>query len=54
MSLFTISSNEISSTTAYIGEVFNDIKPLFFLIIGLMLGFWILSVLLNIFNKKER
>lgn len=47
--IFTISSEMVSSTLAYVGYVFSDLKPFVFLILGLYFGFIIIKTLFNTF-----
>ncbi|GAH94189.1 unnamed protein product [marine sediment metagenome] len=46
-SLFTFSADNVASTTAYIGVIFDDIKLLFFVVVGLMLGLWVISAIIS-------
>jgi len=52
--LFTFSSEDVASTTAIIGEVFDDIKPLFFVVIGIMLGLWVVSGIVKAIRPEEK
>lgn len=40
----------IASTTALISDVFSDISPLLFLIVGLLVGFFILERIIEIIS----
>jgi len=45
---FTISGDMVSSILGVIGNVFDDFKPLFLIIVGLSLGFFIIKIILVI------
>lgn len=53
--IFTFTSEDITSIIGYIGEVFTDVKPLLFVIIGLSIGLWILgSVIRALAERHEK
>jgi hypothetical protein len=48
-----ISSGFVSSTIAYIGSVFSDLKLLLFVMFGLFIGFFIIERIVEIvFHRK--
>lgn len=44
----TITGGDLTSIFGEIGVVFDGIKPLLLVVIGVMLGFWILQAIINI------
>ena len=54
LTLFTMSGSDIASTTAYIGEVFTDVKLLIFLIVGLSLGIWVISAIIKAIRPDQK
>lgn len=42
-SIITITSEDVTSIIGYISEVFTDLSPLFFVIMGISIGLWILG-----------
>ena len=54
MTFFNFDANDIASTTSYIGDVFSSVKPLFFLLVGLILGLWVLGEIVKIFNNQQK
>lgn len=48
MSFFEISSSSISSLLGYIGILFDNVLPLFLVVVGLVVGLWVLSSLLGV------
>lgn len=55
LSIFTFTSGDITSIIGYIGEVFTDIKPLFFVIVGVSVGLWIISgIIRGLTARHER
>ena len=53
LSLFTITSENLASTTAYIKVIFDDVKLLFFLILGIGLALWVVDYLIKAFSKQN-
>jgi len=53
LALFSITSENIATTTAYISEVFSDLKLLIFFIVGISLALWIISSLISNFKTKN-
>ncbi|GAI02610.1 unnamed protein product [marine sediment metagenome] len=51
---FTFSSDDVASTTAVMGEIFTDVKALFFIIVGLMLGLWVISGIIKALRPEEK
>ncbi|GAH91926.1 unnamed protein product [marine sediment metagenome] len=52
--IFTITGEDITAIIGYIGEVFTDVSPLFFVIMGISLGLWILgSIIRAVAHRKE-
>lgn len=48
MSFFEISTSSVSTLLAYVGTLFNNVLPLFLLVVGLAVGLWVLSSLLGV------
>lgn len=48
ITFFTISSQNIASTTAYAGDLIADFMPLLVVILGILIGAYILRVLLSL------
>jgi hypothetical protein len=48
MSFFQISTSSVSSLLGYIGILFDNVLPLFLLVVGLAVGLWVLSSLLGV------
>lgn len=48
----TISADNIASTTEVVADLFDDLKGLVFLVIGLSIGFAILATIIDIFRGK--
>ena len=53
MTLFEINSDNLNSIISYIGIVFDSVKPLFFLIMGIVLGLWILGSIIERFKQTK-
>jgi len=52
--IITITGEDITAIIGYIGEVFTDVSPLFFVIMGISLGLWILgSIIRAVAHRKE-
>jgi hypothetical protein len=48
-----ISSDFVSSTIAYVGSVFSDLKLLLFVMFGLFIGFFIIERIVEVvFHRK--
>jgi len=48
----TIGDNFIASTTAYIGLVFSDVFPLVAVVLGLIIGFFIVRQVIGILRGR--
>ena len=53
LSIITISDYFVTSTIAYVGEIFLDFSPLLLLVIGALLGFFVLEKIIGLFTHKE-
>jgi len=45
---FTITSNDVASTTAYAGNIVSDLMPLLVVIIGVIIGLFIVRSILRL------
>jgi hypothetical protein len=52
MPLFEITSGNIGEILDFSGEVFSDLKPLFYLLVGLILGNLVLNYILDIVRER--
>ena len=50
--IFTITGEDITAITGYIGEVFTDVSPLFFVIMGISIGLWVLGGIIRAVAKR--
>jgi len=50
--MITLPEGFISSTTAYIGELFTDLNDVVILAVGLPLGFWALRKIMSLFRVR--
>lgn len=51
--MFEINASFVTSTIAYIGIIFNDMKLLIILIVGLIMGFFIVEKIIEIIMIKK-
>jgi F0F1-type ATP synthase assembly protein I len=51
--MITIGADFISSMLAYVGIVFDDLKPLIFVICGFLLGFYFVERAVGIFTQRK-
>jgi hypothetical protein len=54
MSFFQISSSTIDTLLGYIGTLFQDVMPLFLIVISLAIGLFIVSSLVGLVRPKMR
>jgi hypothetical protein len=52
LTLFTLPTEALASTTAYIGDVFSGVGALLWLAIGVPLGFYVIKKVMTILPKK--
>lgn len=52
MSFFEISSSSVSTLLGYVGTLFDNFLPIFLLVIGLAVGFWVFSSLVDTFTAN--
>ena len=52
--LFDLPVGAITSTTAYIGNLFTDLSPFVYLAIGLPLGFWVIRKTISLVAGRSR
>lgn len=50
MSFFEISSSSVSTLLGYVGTLFDNLLPIFLLVIGLAVGLWVFSLLVDTFT----
>ncbi|GAH98427.1 unnamed protein product [marine sediment metagenome] len=53
LSLFTFTGEDITSMLAYIGEVFTDVKPLVFVVLGILIALWVFNAIIRAITKRE-
>lgn len=51
--MITLGENFASTIFGYIQDLFSDISPLVFIIIGLALAFWIIETIIRIITGKK-
>lgn len=54
MSFFEISSSSVSTLLGYVGTLFDNVLPLFLLVVGLVIGLWVLSSLVGVISPKMK
>jgi len=52
LALFTIPSDALASTTAYIGSVITDLGGFIWLAIGIPLGFYVVKKVISVMPKR--
>ena len=52
--MITITTGDITSMLVYVATLFEDFKPLIFLIVGLYLGFWVIGKIISITTYDKR
>lgn len=53
MSIINLGDNFIPEILEYIKDLFVDISPLIFILIGLALAFWIIEFIIDLIIKKR-
>ena len=48
LALFTLPTDAVSSTTAYIGDLFGSLSPFIWLAIGIPLGFYVIKKVISL------
>jgi len=48
---FTITSEDVASTTAYAGNLVSDLMPLLVVVLGILIGLFIVKVIVGLINK---
>lgn len=51
--MFDLPVGAITSTTAYIGNLFSDLSPFVWLALGLPLGFWVISKTISLVVRRK-
>lgn len=51
LALFTLPTDALASTTAYIGDLFGSLSPYIFLAIGVPLGFYVIRKVISLVPK---
>ena len=52
LTLFTLPTDALASTTAYIGDTFTDVGPFIWLAIGIPLAFYVIRKVASILPKR--
>lgn len=52
LSILTFTSESLSATMAYVGDLFTDLSLLIVLAIGLPLGFWVLRKVISLVRAR--
>ena len=50
--MITFDATDVASTSVYIGEIFEDLKPIIFIYVGVALAFVILGQIIGIFITR--
>jgi len=50
---FEITSEQISDVLGYVGETFDGVSALFFLLVGILFGLWIIDGIVGIIRDKK-
>lgn len=53
LTFITVGNNFVASTTAYIGMVFDDLFPLIAVVLGLIIGFFIVGKVVSVIRGRE-
>jgi len=53
LTLFTLPADMVTSTLAYIGDVFTDAKLLIYMALGLPLAFWTIKKIMGLFRGTK-
>jgi hypothetical protein len=48
LSLITLPEDFVSSSLAYVGNLFTDLSPLLIVVIGLPIAFWVIKSVLGV------
>ena len=54
LTLFTLPADFVSSSTAYIGDLFTDLKAPIVLLVGISLGMWIINYVIAKFRSRAK
>ena len=52
LTLFTLPADTVSSTTAYIGDIFTDASLLIYMAIGIPLAFYVIKKVMGLLPKR--
>jgi len=52
--LFTLPSDFASATLAYVGNLITDLAVPIYIIIGIVLGMWIINFIVGLFTRRAR
>jgi hypothetical protein len=54
MSIISLGEDFVTSTIAYVGYFFTDLKTVLYLVIGLPLGVWVINVVIGLFGRLRK
>ena len=52
--MIDITTSNLTGMFQYVGEIFENFKPLFILTIGLPLGFWVINKVIDLVNVDKK
>ena len=52
LTMFTIPGTLVTTTLAYVGELFTDLNAIIAVVIGLPLGFWVIRKVIGMFRAR--
>jgi len=53
-SIITLPTSTVSDLLAYAGALFTDLSPVFFLLVGVPFGFWLISKIIGLVRSGTR
>jgi len=53
MGFLTIPDNFVATLTDYTSTIFDDVKPIFLLLVGLFVGVYLIKIVLEIVGHKK-
>lgn len=54
LTLFTLPTDFVSSSTAYIGDLMTDGQAVLTLVVGISLGIWVINWLLGLITRRAK
>lgn len=53
-SIITLPTGTVTDLLAYAGALFTDLSPIFLLVIGIPLGFWLIAKIIGLVRSNTR